>query len=140
MSLVAVRTLVRSRLNQLGYKEHSDAFDDTNRPQKQLDRLYRIVSGPVTGEAADSLTHTFTYSFDLHITVRGVGADNVAAVDRAFLLSEEVLGDLLQTTVRTGTDIKDLIPTSMTVEPYSASDDNDVLLVIGFDAIIYCEF
>jgi hypothetical protein len=140
MSLAAVRPLFRARLNALGFKEHTDAFDDQNRPQKQMEKLYRLNSGPAVGSAADSQTHEFDYDIELVITLRGVGSRNVDLSDRAWEVSEQVLADILSPAVRLGTDIKNIDPGVITVSPYTASDDNDCILTMGFTASIICLF
>ena len=139
MSLSAVRPFFRTRLNALGFKEHDDGFDDENRPQQKLEKLYRIESGPVTGGPANQSTHEFEFDVTLVITLRG-NRSNVDLVDRAFEVSEDVLEDILQESVRVGTDIKDIVPGVITVSPFTASDDNDLILSMGFTGIVYCQF
>jgi hypothetical protein len=139
MSLSAVRPFFRSRMNSLGFKEHSDAFDDENREQSRLEKLYRIESGPVTSGPANQTTHEFEFSVTLIITLRG-NRSNVDLVDRAFEVSEDVLEDILQESVRIDTDIKDVVPGVITIEPYSDSDDNDLILSMGFTGIVICQF
>ena len=139
MSLSAVRPFFRTRLNALGFKEHSDAFDDTNREQSKLEKLYRLESGPVTGGPASQSIHEFEFDITVIITLRGK-RDNIDLVDRAFEVSEDVLEDVLQEDVRNGTDIKDIFPGSITVAPYSANDDNDLTLSMGFTGIVICQF
>lgn len=140
MSLAAVRPFFRARLNGLGFKEHTEAFDDDNRAQKQLDKLYRLESGPVNGSGADQSIHEFDYDISLVITLKGVGTKSVALRDRADTIAEQVLADVLSPSVRLGTDIKNITPGGITVEAYSVSDDNDCTLTIGFTATILCNF
>ena len=140
MSLAAVRPLFRERLNALGFKEHKDAFDDQNRPQKQLEKLYRLNSSGANGQSANHTTHLFESDIELVITLKGKGDKNVDLADRAWVVADEVLADILSPSVRNGTIIKDISPKGITVDPLSASDDNDVILTMGFTASILCNF
>jgi hypothetical protein len=139
MSLSAVRPFFRARLNALGFREHSDGFDDLNREQSRLDRLYRIQSGPVSGSPANQSIHEFEFDIELVITLSG-RRNNVELIDRAFTVAEEVLEDVLQESVRIGTAIKDIVPGTVSVTPYSGTDDNDLILTMGFSGIILCQF
>ena len=139
MSLASIRPFFRARLNALGLKEHSDAFDDANRPQQTLEKLYRLQSGPATSGPANSSVHSFTVPISLVITLRGK-LDNVALSDRAWAVSDEILADILQESVRIGTIIKDIIPDNIEVSQYNDSDDNDCILTIGFTVKIICRF
>lgn len=139
MSLSQVRSFFRTRLNGLGYKEHSDAFDDENRPQQLLDKLYRIEQATITGGPANHTAHSFDYDFNLVISLKGKKS-NVDLLDRAYLIAEEILNDVLQESVRVGTDLKDIIPGTISVTPYTPSDDNDLLLSMGFTVTVICQF
>ena len=140
MSLAAVRPFFRTRLNSLGFREHTDAFDDQNRAQNKLDKMYRIDSGPALGSEANQSIHTFDYDVSLVITLKGVGAKNVELRDRADTIAETILADVLSPSVRMGTDIKNITPGTIAVTEYSASDDNDLILTMGFTASIICNF
>jgi hypothetical protein len=140
MSLAAVRPLFRSRLNGLGYTEHSDAFDDQNRPQTKLEKLYRLSSGPVTGTGANQQAHSFEYEIELVITYKGKGTNNVELADRVWTESAAILADVLSPEVRNGESIKDILPGAISVTENSASDDNDIILTMGFTALIICLF
>jgi hypothetical protein len=50
------------------------------------------------------------------------------------------LADVLSPSVRMGTDIKNITPGTIAVTEYSASDDNDLILTMGFTASIICNF
>lgn len=139
MSLSAVRPFFRTRLNALGFTEHTDAFDDENREQTRLEKLYRLESGPVASGPANQTVHEFEFDITLVITLRGK-RDNVDLVDRAFEVSEDILEDVLQESVRIGTDIKDIVPSTISVAPYTGSDDNDLILSMGFTGIVLCQF
>ena len=139
MSLADVRPFFRSRLNALGYKEHSDAFDDNNRPKNLLEKLYRIESGPLNGGPANQSVHTFDFDVTIQVTLRG-GRDNVSLVDRGFVVAEEILADVLQVEVRNGTNIKDIIPGSISIAPFDVTDDNDCILSLGFTGVVICKF
>lgn len=140
MSLAAIRPLFRARMNALGFKEHKDAFDDTNRSQKQLEKLYRINTSTATGAGSNQTVHQFDQDVELVITLRGKGDKNVALVDRAWGVADDVLADILSPSVRMGTTVKLIVPATITVEELSADNDNDVTLTMGFTASIICNF
>ena len=140
MSLAAIRPLFRLRMNALGFKEHKDAFDDTNRSQKQLEKLYRINTSTATGAGSNQTVHQFDQDVELVITLRGKGDKNVALVDRAWGVADDVLADILSPSVRMGTTVKLIVPATITVEELSADNDNDVTLTMGFTASILCNF
>ena len=140
MSLAAIRPLFRSRMNALGFKEHKDAFDDQNRSQKQLEKLYRINSPLATGIGANQTVHEFESDVELVITLRGKGDKNVALVDRAWEVADTVLADILSPAVRNGTTVKSIEPGIITVEQLNADNDNDCILTMGFTASIICNF
>ena len=140
MSLASVRPFFRSRLKNLGFNEHSDAFDDANRPQKKLEKLFRLDSGLISGGPASQQLHNFEYPITLVITLRGKGDKNIELRDRADTIAGEILEDILPVSVRNGTDIKDIVPGTISVSEFSASDDNDVVMQMEFVCEIYCNF
>jgi len=140
MSLASIRPLFRAQLNALGFREHTDAFDDTNRPETQLEKLYRINTTTTTGDVANQTVFQFNMDVELVITLRGKGIKNIELVDRAWSVADEVLADLLSPAVRNGQTIKGISPGTITVDPYSGSDDNDCTLTMGFRASILCNF
>ena len=140
MSIALVRPFFRTRLNALGFKEHTDAFDDQNRPEKKLDKLYRIESGPINSEGPASTTTEFDVSVSLVITLKGKGTNNVDLADRAWVVASEVYEDILDPEVRNDVGIKNIIHDNTSVVPFSASDDNDLILTIDFICNIFCEF
>jgi len=140
MSLASVRPFFRSRLNALGFKEHIDAFDDENRAQNKLEKLYRLESGPASGSPSSQTVHIFEVPIALVITLKGVGDKNVDLSDRAWIVAEEVLADFLPIATRNGTAIKDIVPGDISISPYSVTDDNDLILNMAFTATVYCNF
>ena len=47
MSLTAVRTYFRARMNERSYAEHVDGFNIDNIPSTLLHKSYHLLSGPV---------------------------------------------------------------------------------------------
>lgn len=139
MGLASVRPFFRTRLLGLGFQEHTDAFDDLNRPQQRLEKLFRIQSNVVTGNDANHSSHRFDFDVDLVITLKGK-LDNIALVDRAYVVADEILTDVLDEAVRIGTAIKSIRPGSVTVESYGASDENDVRLIMNFTGYLITQF
>lgn len=140
MSLDSIRPFFRTRLKALGFNEHFDAFDDNNRPAQSLDKTFRIDTSVATGTSANMQVHEFEMSVNLLITLKGKGDNNIDVSDRAWEVCGTILEDILTVDNRNGTVIKDIEPTTINVGPYSASDDNDVLMSLGFDVSLYCDF
>lgn len=140
MSLSNVRPFFRERLNSIGFREHADGFDDTNREQTLMEKLYRLDTSNVVGAAANMQSHEFEMDCNVVITLRGQGTRNVELYDRSFEVAEQVYAEILAPANRNGTNIKDIIPTTILVTENSASNDNDLIITIGFTCNIYCEF
>ena len=138
MSLASVRRFFRGRMNGLGFREHSDAFDEQNVPQSTLDNTYRIESGPVAS-TRDQNSDLLEFAVTLRVFRKG-GRSNVELVDSAWATADTIINDILQPDVRLGSDIKDVQLDSITVESLSASDDNDLILALGFTGILVCTY
>jgi hypothetical protein len=139
MSLSQVRSLFRTRLDGLGYREWPDGFNFENIPDTILDRSYHIETGLISGTSANQTVHNFSYSISLRVFLKGY-RDPAAAIDDAVSQAETILADILSPSVRLSTTIKDIVPDTITVEPFDISNDNDVILKMDFTADIKCLF
>lgn len=139
MSLSDVRPFFRTRLDSLGYKEWQDGFAFDNIPQTLLDGSYHIESGTISGSPVNQRTQSLEYGIVVRVFFRGF-RDPAGAIDSAISASETILADILSTSNRVGTDIKDVLVNSIVPTPLSGTNDNDVILEIDFSAIIICDY
>lgn len=139
MSLSAVRSYFRDRLDGLGFTEWTDGFNVANIPQTISDETYHLETGFIDSGTANQLTHRFDYSITVRVFFDGFN-NPAAAIDRAIASSETILADVLDPANRLGLDIKDISPESITVAPRDESNDNDVILIMEFNADIICDF
>lgn len=139
MSLSLVRPFFRSRMNALNFREHDDAFDLENNPQSILDRSYLIESGPVAIESTGPTTFNLDYDVTLRVFLKG-GRDNKLVVDEAFGVADTILADISDSQVRLDGDLENALPTGVTVEPLSGTNDNDVILSISFTGRVICNY
>jgi len=139
MALTDVRTYFRGKLDALGYSEWSDGFNSENIPQSLLDKSYHLEIGTITSATSSHLTYTFSYPLTVKIFLKGY-VDPSGAIDDAILQSESILASILDTASRVGLDIKDVIPGTVDVLQFDASNDNDLILQMEFISIIMCVF
>lgn len=139
MALADVRPFFRTRMNGLGFIEHEDAFDPNNVPQSVLDNRYQIESGPVSSTITGQNVNELDFSITLRVYQKG-GRDNVELVDDSWATADTILADIMQPSVRLGTDIKDIRLETISIEPLSGSDDNDLVILLGFNGVLVCAF
>jgi len=139
MSLSAVRTYFRDRLDSLDYNEWTDGFNFDNIPETISTDTYHLTTGVISVERSNHLVNRFTYPVTIRVFF--LGYNNPAeAIDTAISASEDILADILSPANRLGTSIKDVFPSTITVEPRAESNDNSVILVMEFNADIFCNF
>lgn len=135
MSIASVRPFFRTRLEGLGYTEHTDAIDFQNIPSTVLEDSFQLETNAISGEPANQINHDFDYSVVLRVFKRGF-VDPVEAYDAVDEDIETILADLLSPAVRLGTSIKDIVPLTINKLPLSVSDDNDIILEFNFNVIL----
>lgn len=141
MSLTSVLPYFRNILDDLGFEEWRDAFDVENIPETDLDRAYHLTLGIADiGPANQSVT-----PFDIQVIVQlffkgYTNNDSSATVDEIVFQAEIVLTNILSSSNRLGTDIKNIVPQSFLVQPKSVSNTNDMILELNFIAQTLCVF
>ena len=139
MSFSAVRPYFRARLDALGYKEWTDGFNFANIPQTILDGSYHLENGTA---GSTKVGQTVT-EIEIPITVRVFfqgHRDPKGRIDDAMIAADNILAEVLVESNSQGQTIKAVLLDSVTVSPYDGSDDNDIILELGFTAIIDCSF
>lgn len=138
MSFSNVRPFFRTRLEALGYTEHTDAIDFQNIPSTILDDTFQLETDTIAGGSANQRAHDFDYSVTLRVFKRGF-SNPVNASDDLDTIIETILTDLLDPANRLGVNIKDIVPTNITKNELSNSDDNDFFIEFNFDVrLILC--
>ena len=89
----------------------------------------------ISAEPANQATHQFTYPLELRVFVEGF-RDPKQAIDDAIVASETILSSFLTESIRLGTDIRDVVPVSVNLEPLDASNDNSVILFLNFNFVL----
>ncbi len=133
MSFTAVRTLLRERMETLGFEEHDQPFQPNQIGETIVDGSFHLETGSISGSAASQRVHSFDFPTILRVYKRGY-VDLLTAYDDIHGVLDTVLTDLLDPAVRIGTDVKDLVPDSIDIVPISESNDNVIYLEIVLTA------
>ncbi len=138
MALKDVRALFRSSMESIGYEEWPDSFDFSNIPQSALDDRFHIEDGSISF-AAQHQAFEVNYPLTIRVFKKG-GLSPTQAVDDGLDIADSVLAVVLAPANRFGAGIKGVVINSVLPEPYSASDDNDVIIKLEFTAKLICSF
>lgn len=134
-----MRPFFRDRMKALGFKEHEDGFNFENIPSTTLDNSFHIESGEIGGGPASQRVHTFTYLINLRFFRRGFRKPG-EAIDKSDATIQTILSDILSPANRLGSDIKDIVPGSISREPLSATNDNAIIILIPLSVVLKCVF
>ena len=108
MSLANVLPLFRTRLDGLGYSEWDDAFNVENIPSTILDKSYHLDIGLVTGGGIPHRAQNAEMPVTARIFLKGY-RDMKTSKDNAVSESQTILCDILATSVRLDTNVKNII-------------------------------
>lgn len=133
MSLSDVRPFFRERLEALGFREHEKPFLTNEIAANIADRSFHIETGLISSAAANQIVHEFDYP--LTVRIYRVGYSNTINVyDSAINDADSILEDFLDPTVRIGTLVKDIVPNTISLEVYDASNVDTIILEMNFTA------
>ena len=133
MSLTAVRTLFRERLEGLGYEEHPEPFQPNQIAETLVDRSFHMETGTIVSGAANQTVHDFEFPITVRVYSKGYD-DLLAAYDNAHEIADTILTDLLDQNVRLGDPVKDIVPDSVNIEPMDLTNDDILVIVLAFTA------
>ncbi len=139
MAITDVRQYFKDRMYALGYNEWTDAFNIENIPSSILDKSFHVESGAIASSASNHQPHRFDCSITTRLFLKGYNNPS-EAVDDAYVHCEDILGEILSPSNRLGTNVHDVQPVSIAVDPLTASNDNSVVLIIIFNAITFMKF
>ena len=137
--LSLVRTYFRDRLEFLGFEEWRDGFNFENIPSTLLDKSFHIESGDVAPTASNHQVHEFSSPIIIRVFLKGF-LDPVEAIDSAFDSADDIMAEVLLPANRLGVNIKDVVPTNISVKPLSDQNDNSVLLELSFEGVTFNRF
>jgi len=136
MTLGGVRGQFRGVMDGLGFREWSDGFNFENIPSSILDKAYHIEVGTITSGPSDHQAHRFLMPMTLRVFFKGY-RDPSFAIDDALTNANTILGGLLAPGFRLQVnDLKDIRPTSINALPLQLTNDNAVILEMGFVAYL----
>lgn len=135
MSLSAVRTYFRARLNENGFKEHLDGFAFNNIPSTLLDKSYHISTPSVSTIKQNQDIIDLNSTVEVRFFIKGYRKPSVA-IDTAILAEETLLKSILSARNRTLGALKNVVFTGSTREPLGDTNDNSVLVTMSFDAVV----
>jgi hypothetical protein len=127
---------LRQVLNDLGYHEHEDEFDQDNIASTVIDKTYMITPQGLRSSRSSHLT--FEWTFPVVVTLFFSGYRKPSeAVDGSLEQIELFLDEVLDVSERYSVQgLADLYPTSIDFNPVDQSNDTIVQASIGLTAII----
>jgi hypothetical protein len=139
MTLGGVRDFFRGRLDALGYREWPDGFNTANIPSTLIDGSYHLEVGTIVGAPTNQHYQQIEFPLTIRLFSKGF-RDPGPQIDTALDNAEEILDDLLDSTVRNAQDgMKDIKLNTIRVVPLSVSNDNVIVTEIALDLYMaYC--
>jgi hypothetical protein len=139
MSLLAPRTYLRTRLENLGFTEWTDGFNIENIPSTIIVDSFHIESGSIDGSASSHQPHQFSSNLTLRVWLQGFG-DPAEAIDESMTVADTIYADILSPSNRLTGAVKDVVPSSFSVIPLATSNDNTVQLEFSLVITTYIKY
>ncbi len=143
MTLGGVRAFFRTRLDGLSYREWADGFAVDNIPDTVLNKAYHLDVGRIQISktmGAQAKIYEFSYPVTLKVLSKGF-RDPAAAIDAALDNAQAILADVLPASgVLVQEGFKSVSPVSLETLPLQVSNDNAVMLVMGFSVYLILSF
>jgi hypothetical protein len=136
---VDVREYFRTILNSLGFREWKTAFSYDNIPSSILNESYHLTVEPIVGGPANHQCHEFDCPITLRVFLKGF-RDESESVDAAMEVMQNILCAVLDSKVRLGSNIKDVVANSVQPIPLSSTNDNSVIIEFSMTAKIFIKF
>ncbi len=135
MSLTAVRSHFREKLNSLKLREWTDGFDVENIPSTLFDRAYHIGAPSGNNVLLNQGALTITGTFEVKLFLKGF-RNNALAIDQAIEAAENAIKECSLAATNAKGNLKKITPGQLTIEPYAATNDNAVIVNITFEAMV----
>ncbi len=128
---------LRGVLNDLGYVEHEDEFDQDNIANSVIDKTYLVTPKGLTSSRSSHLTYEWTFPVVVSLFFSGHRRPS-DAVDSAIESIELFLDEALDIEKRYSVEgLSDLYATSIDFAPVDESNDTIIQASIGLTGIIH---
>lgn len=136
MSIAAVKTYARARMDALGYTEHYDGFNNENIPSTSLDGAYHVELGQAVGISNNQNAQRLQVPFTVRAYFLG-GADVKSRIDEAIAEGDDIIAAFIDPTNRLLTSgIHNVAVESFEVVPVNNSNDNSLVAIARFTALV----
>lgn len=133
MSFANVNTYFRARAKEVGYHEHTDAFNFSNIPNSTFDKTFHIDLGDFQGSAVNQTNLDTKCSVTVRLFING--RRNVKTVfDTAIAEGEKLVKKCLKASNRLTGGLKNVSFDSMAWSPFDESNDNLIVVACKFTA------
>lgn len=131
--MTTIRPYVRARCNELNLREWKDGFAFDNIPRNLINRSYHIESNLVDGIKLNQNEQELSHIVNLRVFLKGY-RDPASGIDDVILLSENVIKQMLDTSVRVAQTggIKNVYFDGMVIEPIDEENDNFIISNMTF--------
>lgn len=134
MSLTAIRPYFKARGEAVGLKYNSDVFNNENIPSNILDKSFGVSFNNVRGQKLNQQDQEMSVAVEITLFIKGYRSI-VDGLDRAVLLSENLVKEVEKPSNRLGTSIKNVSLSSIDFSPVE-SNDNIVTAKILFNVFL----
>jgi hypothetical protein len=135
MSLETARAYFSTIAEGLSYKKHYDGFAINNVPKSSLNKSYHVEAFVFNGISHNQTDLRMEATCVVRLFFKG-GRDVDSTISDATIAGDAYLNAALSSENRlTQTKIKNVILSTMTIEPYAESNDNYVVCRMDFTAL-----
>jgi len=125
----------RDRMDGLGYDEHPDALNFENIPSTDFDTTYHVELLPFVRQDEDLTSVTIGCPMVVRVFQKLLRETNEHR-DEVVVIADTIADDFIAAQNRLGTDIKTVQFDRMNIEQLADSNDNAVILVMEFTAVV----
>lgn len=134
-SFFGVLQYARERMQALNYEEHPDAFNWDNIPSTDFDTMYHVEILPFVRQRIDQSSIEISCPIRLRVLFH-LNRDTNTRRDDVVTFADEITNNFIAAQNRLGTGIKTVEFDQMNIETIADSNDNAVILILEFTAII----
>lgn len=135
MSLTAIRPYFRARMNALNYNEWRDGFNFNNIPSTVLNLSYHIETISGNGVSFNQLDQVINQDVTIRVFFKGYRKPQ-DAIDSAMNAYSDILDACLDPANRLNQSFKNILFTSMQMDPLADTNDNAVILSLTFTVLV----
>lgn len=135
MSLTAVRTYFRARMNERTYVEHTDGFNINNIPSTLLHKSYNLLSGPVRPIKQNQEVIEVNSEITVRFFLKGYRKP-AEAIDLAIAEEEAIIKSSLNIVNKTLGSLKNVVLISSDRTQLDETNDNSVVVNMIFSTMV----